>query len=321
MTSLYCTISKICAAGLFAAAIIGFSGCSTHGTVAAAKIDDKVTIAPELKALLAKNPHPSIVLRIPSSAPGVTQSETVANRRLQITGAAMSSNQSSTSIATPSSRLSASQQAAQLQMQSEIVDIPLRYADSIYDAIEQEFVKAGFIVRDRQMLNTLLEKTDSLPSYAELGRRLQADIIIEITGIGTKDFWQSEYTDAKGVAHDFKLSNKFDTPYRTLSGKLIITSEGSVGGFFTFNYGGEGGKVLVSNTTGEKVRFQENPWKKYIQEHPEEFRDKAVDTKDTWKPELVFPAPNNNSSAIFFAQKRVALLTTANAATAGTSSK
>jgi len=320
MTPLHDTISKFCAAGLFAAAIIGFSGCSTHGTVAAAKIDDKTTIAPELKTLLVKNPRPSIVLRIPSSAPGVTESETVANRRVQSTRAAVSSNQSSTSIATPSSRLSASQQAAQLQMQSEIVDIPLRYADSIYDAIEQEFVKAGFIVRDRQMLNTLLEKTDSLPSYAELGRRLQADIIIEITGINTKDFWQSDFTDDHGTPHSFSYANKFDTPYRTLSGKLIITSQGSVGGFFTFNYGGEGGKVIV-NHSGVKVRFQENPWKKYIQEHPEEFRNKVIDTKDTWKPELLFPAPNNNSSAVYFAQRLVALLTTANTATADTPAK
>jgi len=319
MTPLYNTISKICSAGLFAAAIIGFSGCSTHGTVAVAKIEDEVTIAPAMKSFLAKNSRPSIVLRVPSSAPSITQSETVDNRRRVITGATMYSSQLSTS----SSSLATAQQSARLAMQTQIVDTALRYEDTIYNTIEQEFVKAGFIVRDRQMLNTLLEKTDSLPSYAELGRRLQADIIIEINGIRTKDFWQSEFTDKKGATHTFELSNKFDTPYRILSGKLIITNEGAIGGFFTFNYVGDGGEVVVkSNQLSSKgVRFKENPWKKYLQEHPEISMDKAIDTKDSWKPVLLFPPPNDHSSAVFFAQKLVALLTSANTAIAGTPAK
>ena len=282
---IYLQSLKVCVAGLLVAAAAGFSGCASHGTVAAPKIADEITVTPALKSFLSNNPRPSVVLRVPSSTGSVLQSENINGN--------------------------------------------LSYASSIYNIIEQELTKAGFTVRDRQMLSALLGKTDQIGiSYEELGRRLQADIIIELNGIDTKDFWQSEYTDDKGATRTYTNENKFDTPYRILSGKLVITNQGAVGGFFTFKHGSAGGEILAktkifplaaSSEKKARFKFKENPWKKYALEHPEESKDKVTDANDSWwlwRTTLAFPQPGNTDSAKYFAQKLIALLSNPNAAAA-----
>jgi len=308
---------KVCAAGLLVVATTAsFSGCASRGTVAGPKVDDTVTLAPALKTLLATNPRPSVVLRTTSSAPSLTQAETT-DTRIRSTNTSSSTSSGSARLHTTNFGNNNFGTGAYRGNTMHYSDTEhsidnTYYSDTIYNVIEQEFIKHGFVVRDRQMLRTLLEKTEATLGYEELGRRLQADIIIEITGIDLKDYWQSKYTDDKGVTHTFDRSttNKFNTPYRTLAGKFVITGEGAIGGFFEFNYCGEGGEVIVGGES--RLRFKENPWKKYIQKNPEKFRDKYPDTKDTWKKELWFPPPGNNASAKYFSQQLIKLLTTSN---------
>lgn len=75
---------------------------------------------------------------------------------------------------------------------------------------------------------------------------------------------------------------------------------------------------MVSKALGSEknylFKFEENPWKKYMQDHPEEAKAKTTDTKDTWKLSLVFPPPNNTDSAKYFAQKMIELFSTGGAA-------
>ena len=254
---------RACVAGLLVVAAAGISGCTSRGTIGGPTVTDETTVTPALKNLLATSSRPSVVLRVPASSG-----------------------------------------------ESSIVQTESGFANSIYNTIEQELAKAGFIVRDRQMLRTILGRTTEIHapiSYEEMGRRLQADIIIEISSFKKSDFWHKKFTDNKGNVHECTLPNGLvqkwlNTPFYTLAGKIVITSEGAIGGFFSFNHGSSGGEFLVKpKGSVQKYRFKFiNPISKQINKQ--------------WWQGISYPLPNNVVSAKHFAQKMIELFTNPNAA-------
>jgi len=106
-----------------------------------------------------------------------------------------------------------------------------KYND-IYNQIEKNLLKAGFTVRDRGLLNNILSTGQS--SYAEIGKKIETDIIIEILSI---DFAIDNYVHTAIL----KKSNKeifvtTNPQIAKLECKLTIVDKGLSGGILTLYY-------------------------------------------------------------------------------------
>lgn len=105
----------------------------------------------------------------------------------------------------------------------------------IYNEIEKIFMIAGFTVRDRALLSNLL-KSENL-NYEEIGKKIDTDIIIEITdfeyAVPNK---KTKFTD-KITNETIHLGHKIEFVNPTaakIEGKIIIVEKGQLGGLFTF---------------------------------------------------------------------------------------
>lgn len=117
--------------------------------------------------------------------------------------------------------------------------------NDIYNLIEKNLLKQGFTVRDRGLLNKVLKS--ELNSYAEIGKQIETDIIIDILSI---DFAINNYTNTATLKKDGK-EIKFDNiaiinkgkeirsvmplnpKIAKIECKLTIVDKGATGGILT----------------------------------------------------------------------------------------
>ncbi len=102
----------------------------------------------------------------------------------------------------------------------------------IFNRIEKELMKAGFPVRDRGLLNSLL--TSGQVSYAELGKKTETDIIIEIVSIS---FRENDYHNqavnnktGKKITFDRQLLNSCNMQIEC---KFVLVEKGLTGAMAT----------------------------------------------------------------------------------------
>jgi len=109
-----------------------------------------------------------------------------------------------------------------------------KYND-IYNQIEKNLLKAGFTVRDRGLLNNLLSTGQS--NYAEIGKKIETDIIIEILSI---DFEINNYVHKATLKKTNKEiaveGNKLNPKIAKIECKLTIVDKGLTGGILTLYY-------------------------------------------------------------------------------------
>jgi len=122
----------------------------------------------------------------------------------------------------------------------------------LYNQIERKLMNAGFNVIDRTLLENLVKHGNiSYSDYSEIGKKLNADIIIELTD----ETWQIEsayqaFNKTKNRQIDLK-SGKFGHPlYGTALGhykpfaiytskfsfRIVLVKEGATRGYLTFYY-------------------------------------------------------------------------------------
>ena len=110
----------------------------------------------------------------------------------------------------------------------------LKYND-IYNQIEKNLLKAGFTVKDRGLLNNILSTGQY--DYAEIGKKIETDIIIEILSI---DFEINNYvhkaTEKETNKEIAVEGNKLNPKIAKIECKLTIVDKGLTGGMLTLYY-------------------------------------------------------------------------------------
>lgn len=188
-----------------AAGALFLTGCTPHptGTVQAVLPKDDITVSPELNAFIRNTPNMRVVLRVPAPRSDVTGEE----HKQQAAG----KNDSQ-------------------------IDL-----NSMYARIEKNLMKAGFVVRDRALLNNLIRNEQT--NYADLGKKIETDIIIEIMKF---DFTYAPHNEKtirfdEDVHKDFKnhAVNGLQIERVSLDCKVIIVERGQTGAILTLNYTAE----------------------------------------------------------------------------------
>ncbi len=107
----------------------------------------------------------------------------------------------------------------------------------LYNAIESELLKSGFVVRDRQLFDKIVTNADNNNNYENLKEKSDTDLIIELTNLDRSIAYQTnKYYDSKGNERTSAiLANK--TYYgATIEFKVIMISTNEFAGIYKFNY-------------------------------------------------------------------------------------
>lgn len=124
--------------------------------------------------------------------------------------------------------------------------------NGIFGQIEKELIKNGHTVKDRILLETLLDKGDM--SLSQVGKAINTDIIIEIIDLNfdipnqIKDFKVKE----KGFQSNFDLWENLDyvdCRLAMLECRITLVEVGNVGGIFKFYISGcdEGNEFYMNS--------------------------------------------------------------------------
>jgi len=111
-----------------------------------------------------------------------------------------------------------------------------------YDCLERELSRAGFIVRDRELLERVISEV-KLTGYLELAKAIDTDLILEILYMGPCDLSHKKYYDPK-IGSMLELSNPalelkspgiLTFPMRggQIDCRVITVRDGTVSGMFT----------------------------------------------------------------------------------------
>ena len=105
-----------------------------------------------------------------------------------------------------------------------------------YNLIERELVRAGFVVRDRALLEAVLRSNQDL-DYSLIGEKIDAQLILEISGIFPFSYGNDQYQRVDTPGETYRLLNGAEF---TLDGwqfevRTILVESGEVVGIYTIH--------------------------------------------------------------------------------------
>lgn len=107
----------------------------------------------------------------------------------------------------------------------------------LFNAIESELLKSGFVVRDRQLFDKILTNSDNNNNYENLQQKSDTDLIIELTNLDRSIAYQTnKYYDNNGKEKTSSiLANKIYYG-ATMEFKVILINTNEFAGIYKFNY-------------------------------------------------------------------------------------
>lgn len=108
--------------------------------------------------------------------------------------------------------------------------------DYLFNAIENQLLANGFIVRDRQLFNQIIENEENSVNYSKLNEKSDTDLIIELTKLDSKILYETnQYYDQK---KNLKVDKDFvHTNYgASVEFKVVIIKSNEFAGAYKFNY-------------------------------------------------------------------------------------
>jgi hypothetical protein len=104
----------------------------------------------------------------------------------------------------------------------------------IYQAIENELLRSGFPIRDRELFNAVLGSARD-KSYPALQELTNTDLILEISGFDINvEYNTNKYRDRKG--RDRKVLGNIQLNGAAIKFKIILVGNNDVVGVYKFNY-------------------------------------------------------------------------------------
>ncbi|WP_430468492.1 hypothetical protein [Winogradskyella ouciana] len=129
----------------------------------------------------------------------------------------------------------------------------------LYNTIESEFLKSGFIVRDRQLFEKIITNTDNNNNYVNLKEKSDTDLIIELTNLDRSIVYQTnKYYDNNGEEKTSSILENRNYYGATIEFKVIMINTNEFAGIYKFNY--------VPCVNGCEFRPASRPTKRELEE-------------------------------------------------------
>jgi hypothetical protein len=137
--------------------------------------------------------------------------------------------------------------------------------DYLYNAIENQLLASGFIVRDRQLFNQIIGNDDNNVNYEVLKTKSDTDLIIELTKLDP----QVKYTTNK--YYDQNNKEKIEKQYTydkfgaSVEFKVILINSNEFAGIYKFNYTPCTSGCVIKKSIGELMKERKKKEKEGIQ--------------------------------------------------------
>lgn len=181
---------------------ISLSGCSKKAIVRYTQKPSELASSDMLTEIMLVNKSPRIVLRVPNTRKGVTNTQGTTTYQTDIINPVVVRQERS------------SRSKAKTQY------VESRYDETaLYNAIEKQLFKEGFSVRDRGLFNQVLDANQSV-AYSKISSLTDTDLILELVRLDSLVGYATnvcyiepneeqrlidEYRDARGASVEFKL--------------------------------------------------------------------------------------------------------------------
>lgn len=109
--------------------------------------------------------------------------------------------------------------------------------DYLYNAIENQLMASGFIVRDRQLFNQIIGNTENNLNYENLNKKSDTDLIIELTKLDRSVLYETnKYFDSNGSEKADNITGPFKRYGATVEFKVVLIKNNQFAGLYDFNY-------------------------------------------------------------------------------------
>lgn len=109
--------------------------------------------------------------------------------------------------------------------------------DYLYNAIENQLMASGFVVRDRQLFNQIIGNNENNLNYENLNKKSDTDLIIELTKLDRSVLYETnKYYDAKGNEKADQFNGPFKEYGATVEFKVVLIKNNQFAGLYDFNY-------------------------------------------------------------------------------------
>ena len=137
--------------------------------------------------------------------------------------------------------------------------------DPIFNAIENEFIRAGFRVRDRALFEEILSSSEIKTNYEDISRKTDTDLILELQKLDTDVYYETnKYYTYDGKERVFPVNNFLSAPGAEVRFKLVLIKENELAGSFIFHYAPcPGGCDVVVSGTNVFYKFEKGTTENY----------------------------------------------------------
>lgn len=137
--------------------------------------------------------------------------------------------------------------------------------DPIHNAIENEFIKAGYRVRDRALFEEILSSSEIKTNYEDISRKTDTDLILELQKLDTDvNYETNKYYTYDGKERVFPENNFLRAPGAEVRFKLVLIKENELAGSFIFHYAPcPNGCDVVVSMSDVLYKFEEGTYENY----------------------------------------------------------
>src|SRR5690606_19518150 len=108
--------------------------------------------------------------------------------------------------------------------------------DYLYNAIENQLLASGFVVRDRQLFNQIIGNKDNNIDYEVLKNKSDTDLIIELTKLDPKIRYSTNKYYNKNSDEKIEQSYVHERFGASVEFKVVLIKTNEFAGVYKFNY-------------------------------------------------------------------------------------
>lgn len=127
----------------------------------------------------------------------------------------------------------------------------------LYNAIENQLLASGFIVRDRQLFNQVIDNKENNIDYQKLKEKSDTDLIIELTKLKDNILYETnKYYDKNNIEKVEKSSEKYRRYGASVEFKVVMLQSNEFAGIYEFNYTpcSQGKGCPISKTLKQQIK-------------------------------------------------------------------
>jgi hypothetical protein len=130
--------------------------------------------------------------------------------------------------------------------------------DYLYNAIENQLLASGFIVRDRQLFNQIIGNEENNVDYKKLKETSDTDLIIELTKLDPQILYETNKYYDKNDKEKIENSYTYKRYGASVEFKVVMIYTNEFAGVYKFNYTpcseGKGCSISISLKELQKER-------------------------------------------------------------------